>query len=92
MTNFVFRDASDSIARNQPLGALVVHFRSHRCDTTMPILPLGRFGNAEDMAGLVLFFVSKASRHVNGAAIPLDGGTFIHGRQVRVDLETKSKL
>ncbi|KAG8950496.1 hypothetical protein FRC04_007511 [Tulasnella sp. 424] len=71
MTNFVFKEASDSIARNQPLG---------------------RFGNAQDMAGLVLFLVSKASRHVNGAAIPLDGGAFIHGRQARVEFETKSKL
>ncbi|KAG8972838.1 hypothetical protein FRB90_010137, partial [Tulasnella sp. 427] len=71
MTKFVFQEASDALARNQPLG---------------------RVGNSEDMAGIILFLCSKASRHVNGAAIPLDGGAFIHGRQTSIDFQTKSKL
>ncbi len=36
--------------------------------------PVGRFGNAKDMAGLTLFLSSKASAFVTGSIIKLDGG------------------
>lgn len=39
--------------------------------------PLGRIGNPEDMAGLALFLASQAGAYVNGAVVPLDGGTHI---------------
>jgi NAD(P)-dependent dehydrogenase (short-subunit alcohol dehydrogenase family) len=38
------------------------------------VQPLGRIGTAEDIAGLVLFLSSKASAHITGAVIPIDGG------------------
>ncbi|KIO24609.1 hypothetical protein M407DRAFT_99495 [Tulasnella calospora MUT 4182] len=41
--------------------------------------PMGRLGDVFDMAGVALFLTSKASRHVNGALIPVDGGAYIHG-------------
>jgi NAD(P)-dependent dehydrogenase (short-subunit alcohol dehydrogenase family) len=37
--------------------------------------PLGRLGNADDIAGITLFLSSKASAHITGAVIPLDGGS-----------------
>ncbi len=36
--------------------------------------PSGRIATPEDIAGLVAFLASDAAEHVNGAAIPIDGG------------------
>ncbi len=37
-------------------------------------VPLGRFGEPQDMAGLAIFLASPASAFLTGAVIPLDGG------------------
>jgi NAD(P)-dependent dehydrogenase (short-subunit alcohol dehydrogenase family) len=37
--------------------------------------PLGRLGDVDDIAGVVAFLVSEQSAFVNGAVIPVDGGT-----------------
>lgn len=39
--------------------------------------PLGRIGNAEDIVGILAFLCSRAGAYVNGAVIPLDGGTHL---------------
>ncbi|KAI8916352.1 hypothetical protein EDD86DRAFT_234333 [Gorgonomyces haynaldii] len=36
--------------------------------------PLGRIGRTDDMAGLALFLSSRASAHLTGVVIPIDGG------------------
>ncbi len=36
--------------------------------------PMGRWGEAEDLAGAALFLAGAASDFVTGAAIPVDGG------------------
>ena len=36
--------------------------------------PLGRFGEPDDLAGVVVWLASDASRFVTGAVIPVDGG------------------
>jgi NAD(P)-dependent dehydrogenase (short-subunit alcohol dehydrogenase family) len=41
-------------------------------------IPLGRVATPEDVAGAVLFLVSPLGSYVNGAAIPLNGGSFLH--------------
>lgn len=35
---------------------------------------LGRLGDPQDVAGVVLFLCSEAARHVTGTVIPIDGG------------------
>ena len=35
---------------------------------------LGRLGDPQDVAGVVLFLCSEASRHITGTVIPVDGG------------------
>lgn len=37
-------------------------------------IPLGRFGNPDEVADVVLFLASDAARYVNGASIDVDGG------------------
>jgi NAD(P)-dependent dehydrogenase (short-subunit alcohol dehydrogenase family) len=46
-------------------------------DTLIKEQPLGRLGNESDMAGIVIFLASKASAHLNGVIIPIDGGALL---------------
>lgn len=38
------------------------------------IVPLGRLGRAEDVAGACLFLCSRAGAYLTGAILPVDGG------------------
>jgi NAD(P)-dependent dehydrogenase (short-subunit alcohol dehydrogenase family) len=37
--------------------------------------PLGRIAQPDDIADVILFFLSDAARYVNGTVLPVDGGT-----------------
>ena len=37
-------------------------------------IPMGRWGNEQDVKGIAIFLASKASDYVSGAVIPVDGG------------------
>lgn len=37
-------------------------------------IPMERWGNEQDMKGIVVFLASKASDYLSGAVIPVDGG------------------
>ena len=37
-------------------------------------IPLGRFGEGDELKGIVVYLASEASRYVTGAIIPVDGG------------------
>ncbi|HYV38162.1 MAG TPA: glucose 1-dehydrogenase [Gemmataceae bacterium] len=41
-------------------------------------IPLGRWGNLEEIGGLVVFLASDASSFITGAAIAIDGGWIAH--------------
>lgn len=49
-------------------------------DSAAKYQPMGRLGDARDMAGVALFLVSPASAHVTGDYITVDGGSLIDGR------------
>ncbi|WAC28649.1 SDR family NAD(P)-dependent oxidoreductase [Ancylobacter sp. SL191] len=40
----------------------------------LPKIPLGRFGELGDLAGLVIFLASDASGYITGQCFPVDGG------------------
>jgi NAD(P)-dependent dehydrogenase (short-subunit alcohol dehydrogenase family) len=46
--------------------------------------PSKRLGKPEDIAGLVVFLSSRASSHINGAVITIDGGE-VRGRGAMAD-------
>jgi gluconate 5-dehydrogenase len=37
-------------------------------------VPMGRFGEAEELKGAVVYLASEASRYVTGIVLPVDGG------------------
>ncbi len=37
-------------------------------------MPLGRWGEPDDVAGVVVFLASDAAAYVTGCTIPIDGG------------------
>jgi L-rhamnose 1-dehydrogenase len=41
-------------------------------------IPLGRFGEPQDVAGPVVFLASDAARYVTGAGLLVDGGLFVN--------------
>lgn len=41
--------------------------------------PMGRIGEAEDMAGVAVYLSSRASSYVTGVVIPVDGGILLVG-------------
>ena len=41
--------------------------------------PMGRIGEAQDMAGVALYLSSRASSYVTGVVIPVDGGILLVG-------------
>ncbi|MEX1223882.1 MAG: glucose 1-dehydrogenase, partial [Pirellulales bacterium] len=45
-----------------------------RAAKVMQRVPLGRWGEADDVAGAALFLASDASRYITGHTIPIDGG------------------
>jgi NAD(P)-dependent dehydrogenase (short-subunit alcohol dehydrogenase family) len=43
-------------------------------DKIMGMVPLGRIGSPEDMAGIAIYLASRAGAFVNATVIPVDGG------------------
>jgi NAD(P)-dependent dehydrogenase (short-subunit alcohol dehydrogenase family) len=47
---------------------------SPRAHKIMAGTPMGRFGEAEDLIGTLLFLLSDLSKYITGVIIPVDGG------------------
>ncbi|GAA5830685.1 hypothetical protein JCM5353_004084 [Sporobolomyces roseus] len=50
-------------------------------DNINDIHPMGRPGTPEDIAGLLLFLVSRSGAHISGNAISTDGGSLLGGKR-----------
>jgi len=55
---------------------MTAHIRSNpdQARATLNEIPLGRFGKARDIGGVVVFLASPAAAYITGAEIPVDGG------------------
>lgn len=51
----------------------------HNKSTFLSNQPTGRIGNVEDMAALALFLCSRASAHITGDVLAIDGGAILLG-------------
>lgn len=47
---------------------------THRGQTIIDNTPMGRFGEAEELLGALIWLLSDASRFVTGVVVPIDGG------------------
>lgn len=56
-----------------PLGRVASKGRPSR-DATVPFIPLGRFGVAEEVADAVIFLLSDQARYITGQVLAVDGG------------------
>ena len=48
-----------------------------RSKTILDRIPVGRWGEPEDLKGAVVFLASEASAYLCGAIIPVDGGWLV---------------
>ena len=79
--------AKDNIQVNAVLPGWIDTDLTRRARTDVPGLhdrvvartPAGRWGTAEDLAGIAVFLASSASDFVTGSAIPVDGGYSAQG-------------
>lgn len=49
------------------------------------VVPLGRYGTAEDMVGAALFLASDDANYITGQFIAVDGGVLVQQRSANVD-------
>jgi len=55
-------------------------------------VPLDKLGQAEDMAGLVLFLCSRGGAWITGAVVPVDGGVLVATPRAPAAAKPKAKL
>jgi len=55
-------------------GRLTARVPAEQLDRARERSVLGRLGDPQDVAGVVLFLCSEAARHITGVVIPVDGG------------------
>jgi NAD(P)-dependent dehydrogenase (short-subunit alcohol dehydrogenase family) len=65
-------------ALTEPLLQFLPHERARFERTT----PLGRIGEPDDIAGVVVFLCSNLARFITGQNIVVDGGMTLHGSGV----------
>jgi len=55
-------------------STMMARANSARGKTILDHTPMGRFGQAEELIGTVIWLLSDAARFVTGVVVPVDGG------------------
>ena len=55
------------------------------------VVPLGRLGAAEDLAGPIAFLASDDARYMTGTGLVVDGGVLVQQRSAPVDIYPPSR-
>jgi NAD(P)-dependent dehydrogenase (short-subunit alcohol dehydrogenase family) len=65
-----------TVVPRQDIEAVVRAMKAPGCDDELLLsrTPAGRWGEADDIAGAVVFLCSPAADFITGAALPVDGG------------------
>jgi 3-oxoacyl-[acyl-carrier protein] reductase len=58
--------------------AAEVHLEHYGADKWLAEIPIGEFGQPEDIGNVVVFLASGRARYATGATIPVHGGSFLH--------------
>jgi len=56
------------------------------------VVPLGRMGASEDLAGPTVFLATEDARYITGICLPVDGGVLVQQRSTPVDTFPLSKF
>jgi NAD(P)-dependent dehydrogenase (short-subunit alcohol dehydrogenase family) len=56
------------------------------------VVPLGRLGDPEDMAGPTFFLATDDARYITGTTLVVDGGVLVQQRSTPVDTFPLSKF
>ena len=71
---------ANAIAPGPFPSKMMAHTLKTRGDKMRAGVPLGRIGEASDMAGTAIYLASRAGAYVSGAVIPVDGGIVASAR------------
>merc|ERR1711939_786789 len=83
---------SASIATFSRFQSHIALINQPRCPNTIPSSKISPTSRPEDIAGLVVFLSSRASSHINGAVVTVDGGEVWSRGGMNSGLEDKPKL
>ena len=72
LPGYIFTDRVKQIVKNRANKEKITEEEALKSITKD--IPLGRIGDPEEFANVVLFLASNLSSYVNGACIPVDGG------------------
>ena len=65
-------------ALGKTTGKTPDEYREEESKKIIPMVPLGRMGEVEDIANIIFFLVSDQSDYMTGQAVNVTGGTLMH--------------
>ena len=68
------RDITVNLVQPGPTDTDMNPAQGDQADRARAMMPLGRYGTGEDVAGLVAFLAGPGAKHITGAGINVDGG------------------